>query len=184
MHGQPGREIDLADDGNGMEVRQAGTVTKQGRVTASSTQSKEVTKMPSPTMNLAGADRAFLPWDTSRPPGSTGQSMRPGSQPSHRHKSARRSGLADRRRFSSPESKRGWDQASIAELSSGQISEMSDAELARIVRAARLPTLQVRPEYADRMTLELLAHLACLCCQKREGLTTATAMDERRPSDE
>ena len=140
--------------------------------------------MPLPTTNLAGAEKSFLPWDTSRPPGFTAPSLGAESQPAHRGRSASKSELKDRRRVASSESKPAWDQASIAELSSTQISEMSRAELARVVRAARLPMMRIRPEYADRVTLERLVHLACLCCHNREGLTMTTAMEERRPSDE
>ena len=59
------------------------------------------------------------------------------------------------------------DQAMIADLSSKQISRMTRPELARVVRAGRLPAMQVRPECLDRRTLERLAHLASLCCRNR-----------------
>lgn len=128
--------------------------------------------MPLPTMKLSGAEKSLLPWDTNRPPGLTVPSMGAEPQLAHRRRSAPKSKRKDRRRFASPESKQEWDQASIAKLSSTQISDMSRAELARIVRAARLPTVQIRPEYADRVTLERLAHLACLCCHNRQDLST------------
>jgi len=59
------------------------------------------------------------------------------------------------------------DRETIADLSSTQISRMSCGELARVVRAARLPASSVRPEKLDRGTLERLAHLACLSCRHR-----------------
>jgi hypothetical protein len=37
--------------------------------------------MPLRTMNVAGADKAFRPWDTTRPPGFTAQAMGVESQP-------------------------------------------------------------------------------------------------------
>lgn len=138
--------------------------------------------MPLPTMNLAGADISFLPWDKDRPPGSKAQGMDVESQATSPRESASLSGLKDRRR-ASPEFEQGWDQARIAELSSIQISEMSRAELACVVRAARLPTVQIRPDYADRVTLERLAHRARLCCRNREDLVTTRAIDERRSRD-
>jgi len=57
------------------------------------------------------------------------------------------------------------DRETIADLSSTQISRMTRGELARVVRAARLPALSVRPEKLDRGTLERLTHLARLCCR-------------------
>ena len=62
----------------------------------------------------------------------------------------------------------GLDQPTIAELSSKQILRMTRLELARVVRAGRLPASQMRLEYLDRRTLERLAHLARLCCHNRE----------------
>jgi hypothetical protein len=59
------------------------------------------------------------------------------------------------------------DQASIAELTSKQISRMTRPELARIVHVGQLPALLVRLEYLDRGTLQRLAHLARLCCRNR-----------------
>ena len=129
------------------------------------------------TMNLAGADKPFLPWAASRPPGSAGQGVRAETQPALPRTSSFERELKGRRRDLSPDFEQGWDQASIAGLSAGQISEMSHAELARVVRAARLPTVQTRPEYVDRVTLERLAYLARLCCHNREGLSTMTAIE-------
>jgi hypothetical protein len=60
------------------------------------------------------------------------------------------------------------DRSTIAELSSKQISQMSAAELARVIRAGPLPTVHARPEYLDRATQERLAYLARLCCRHRE----------------
>ena len=62
----------------------------------------------------------------------------------------------------------GLDQPTIAELSSKQILRMTRLELARVVRAGRLPASQMRLEYLDRRTLERLAHLARFCCHNRE----------------
>jgi hypothetical protein len=59
------------------------------------------------------------------------------------------------------------DRAAIADLSSYQISGMTDAELTRIVRAAGLPATTVHHAYLDRGTLERLAHLARLACRNR-----------------
>jgi len=59
------------------------------------------------------------------------------------------------------------DRGTIAELSSKQISRMTRPELARVVRAGRLPAVQARLECLDRVTLERLAHLASLCCRNR-----------------
>ncbi|TVS18142.1 MAG: hypothetical protein EA424_11420 [Planctomycetaceae bacterium] len=135
-------------------------------------------------MNLAEADKSFLPRDASRPPGSTGQGMGAKSQAALPRKSMSQSELKDRCSTSLPEFAKGWGQASIAELSSSQISEMSRAELVRVVRAARLPSMQIRPEHADRVTLERLAHLARLCCRNRQGASTMTAIEEQNPCDE
>ena len=59
------------------------------------------------------------------------------------------------------------DPATIAELSSRQISRMTRPELVRVVRAGRLPSLGARPERLDRATLERLAYLARLSCRRR-----------------
>lgn len=61
------------------------------------------------------------------------------------------------------------DPATVAELSSRQIARMTRDELARVIRVGRPPTGGLRPEYLDRPTLERLAHLARLCCQRRRS---------------
>jgi hypothetical protein len=59
------------------------------------------------------------------------------------------------------------DRATVAEMSSNEVRRMSPRELARVVRAGRLPATRARLEYLDRATLERLAHLACLACRNR-----------------
>lgn len=60
------------------------------------------------------------------------------------------------------------DEATLANLSSQHISQMTRHELARMVRAARTPASQRRRlEYLDRPTLEQLAYQARLSAQQR-----------------
>ena len=60
------------------------------------------------------------------------------------------------------------DDAILAKLSSQHISKMTRHELARIVRAARIPAARRRRlEYLDRPTLERLVYQARLSAQQR-----------------
>lgn len=67
------------------------------------------------------------------------------------------------------------DDATIADLSAMKISHMTDDELVRVIRAARMLQLtgasDEHLEYYDRITLERLVHLARRCCRNR---TTAS----------
>jgi hypothetical protein len=66
-----------------------------------------------------------------------------------------------------PESDEALDRTTIAELPVKQVSRMSRAELARVVRSSPLPTTRARLEYLDHETLQRLAHMACLACRNR-----------------
>lgn len=68
----------------------------------------------------------------------------------------------------SQETDEALDQATVAELSSKQISRMTRPELVRIVRAGQLPASGARLKFLDHRTLERLAHLARLSCHNRE----------------
>lgn len=59
------------------------------------------------------------------------------------------------------------DRATIAELSSRQIAQLTHLELGRVVRAAGLPETVVYPERLDRKTLERMVYLARLACRNR-----------------
>ena len=63
------------------------------------------------------------------------------------------------------------DEAMITGLTGVEIGQMTDGELARVIRAARLPLLSLgmdlHLELYDRQTLERLAFLARRCCQNR-----------------
>lgn len=63
------------------------------------------------------------------------------------------------------------DEAIITGLTGVEIGQMTDGELARVIRAARLPLLSLgvdlHLELYDRQTLERLAYLARRCCQNR-----------------
>lgn len=59
------------------------------------------------------------------------------------------------------ESDNGPEIASAAGISTKQVPRMTSADLARVVRAGRIPETSVHIEYLDRGTLERLAHLAC-----------------------
>jgi hypothetical protein len=63
------------------------------------------------------------------------------------------------------ETEEALDRLDVADLSSHQISRMTQSELVRVVRVGGLPATTVRIEYLDRATLERLAHLACLSCR-------------------
>jgi hypothetical protein len=68
------------------------------------------------------------------------------------------------------------DDALIAGFTPVEIAQMTDDELVRAIRAARLPLrggIDVHLEFHDRRTLERLAHLARRCCQTR---TSAAAV--------
>lgn len=67
------------------------------------------------------------------------------------------------------------DEATIADLPAMKISHMTDDELVRVIRAARILQLKCASDehldYYDRTTLERLAYLARRCCRNR---TTAS----------
>lgn len=71
----------------------------------------------------------------------------------------------------SPHPNEALDEEAVAELSSLTISQMTVAELTRVVKAARLPLLSAtcveHLEFRDRENLERLAHLARRCCCNR-----------------
>jgi hypothetical protein len=63
------------------------------------------------------------------------------------------------------------DDATIADLSAVEISQMIGDELARVIRAARFLQMtcasEEHLEYYDRQTLERLVYLARRCCRNR-----------------
>ncbi len=83
--------------------------------------------------------------------------------------SPRKPSAARRRRAEPFYHQEALDDATISELSSKQISRMTQGELVRTVRAARIPAGKLRLEYFDRATLQRLAHQARLCCRQRLG---------------
>lgn len=66
-----------------------------------------------------------------------------------------------------PQPEESLDRATIAELSSKEVSRMTRGELERVVRASPPPGRPVRPEYLDHDTLRQLAYLARLACRNR-----------------
>ena len=70
-----------------------------------------------------------------------------------------------------PNTGKALDDATIADLSAIEISQMIGDELARVIRAARLLQLtcgnEEHLEYYDRRTLERLVYLARQCCRNR-----------------
>lgn len=61
----------------------------------------------------------------------------------------------------------------FARLSAAEIKSLSDLELRRLIMDSHLSSL--RPdvarhlEFADRETLEQMAHLACICCRNEQA---------------
>jgi len=79
----------------------------------------------------------------------------------------------NQRRLSSHESKESLDQSLVAEMNTALFDQMTCEELARVVRAADLPSrlcpdLESRLPYYDRTMLTRLAHLARQCCCNRQ----------------
>lgn len=75
--------------------------------------------------------------------------------------------LAARRRPERRDPDEALDSATVAELPAKRISQMTESELHRVIRAARIPAASTRLKYLDRATKERLAHLACLSCRNR-----------------
>lgn len=86
---------------------------------------------------------------------------------------ANRLPVADRR------DKKPLDEATLANLSSRQISQMTRYELAQVVQAARTPAAQRRRlEQLERPTLQQLAYQARLSAQHRtQGIPSQTHAD-------
>ncbi len=74
------------------------------------------------------------------------------------------------RTASAPDAPAALDDSLIAGFTPVEIAQMTDAELARAIRSARLPLssgIDEHLEFHDRRTLERLAYLARRCCQAR-----------------
>jgi hypothetical protein len=74
-----------------------------------------------------------------------------------------------RRRAERPQTDEALDRETIAELSAQSIARMTERELHRLIRAARIPASAMRIEHLDRPTKERLAHQARLACRNRES---------------
>ncbi|MGE5191335.1 MAG: hypothetical protein ACM3U2_02465 [Deltaproteobacteria bacterium] len=73
---------------------------------------------------------------------------------------------------SSPRAVEALDDALIAGFTPVEIAQMTDDELVRAIRAARLPLpsgVDEHLELHDRRTLERLVYLARRCCQTRSS---------------